>query len=685
MYIKKILLNNYKIYHQQNVVEFEKDSGRNISIISGYNGFGKTTFLTSLVWCIYGKHMQDVQPYFKEKILQKGGYRKYLESSLNHKSISEGINDFHVELTLTNVSIPGLGCDEVVLRRSFNLGDKTDKLEISIDNQENELVKEIGNEIFIQDFLLPKEIAKFFFFDAERITSIAEISTIEDKRNLSKAYTEVLGIKKYEELRENLIKTKLKYAKDSASKLDKKAITDYERSINLIKSQLKELHAVIEENDGNRDLLTQQSEELQLQLIREGSGLTVKEIEELREKKQALIEEKKQISTSYKDLLNILPFALNIDLLKEILSQSEKEGNADEVSNVLVRAEFNDLEERILSSLKDEKIKKEIKSVISQKLNEREQTDVDVLHGLNSNESLSLNSLVNNIETNYMSRVKEISRLLKINNSERNKAIRALSNAETKNKDKVVESIRKQKKICLAQIERINNVNIENYQEIGVLTNQLNAKEGSFKELSKKVRISENLIKKDELTTRLIDQLDEFISKIKNTKKVALEKRILDSLHLLMHKKSFVEKVEVNILEDIIDIELFNSRGKSINKEDFSEGEKQLYATSLLKALVEESNIQFPVFVDSPLQKFDEQHTENVITKFYPSISEQVVVFPLLNKELSEREYNKIKGKISNTIIINNKDQESSELVKVDIDELFTMNETLNKKQEEYV
>jgi len=193
------------------------------------------------------------------------------------------------------------------------------------------------------------------------------------------------------------------------------------------------------------------------------------------------------------------------------------------------------------------------------------------------------------------------------------------------------------------------------------------------------------LIKKDDLTTRLIDQLDEFISKIKNTKKIALEKRILDSLHLLMHKKSFVEKVEVNILEDIIDIELFNNRGKSINKEDFSEGEKQLYATSLLKALVEESNIKFPVFVDSPLQKFDEQHTENVITKFYPSISDQVVVFPLLNKELSEREYNKIKGKISNTIIINNKDEESSELVKVDIDELFTMNETLNKMQEKYV
>ena len=100
---------------------------------------------------------------------------------------------------------------------------------------------------------------------------------------------------------------------------------------------------------------------------------------------------------------------------------------------------------------------------------------------------------------------------------------------------------------------------------------------------------------------------------------------------------------------------------------------------------MEESNIQFPVFVDSPLQKFDEQHTENVITKFYPSISDQVVIFPLLNKELSEREYNNIKDRISNTIIINNKDEDSSELVKVNVDDLFKMNEMLNNKVEKYV
>ena len=69
---------------------------------------------------------------------------------------------------------------------------------------ENELTKEVGFEVFINDFILPREIAKFFFFDAEKIVSLAEAKSKSELKNLSKAYSEVLGIKKYEDLKKNL-------------------------------------------------------------------------------------------------------------------------------------------------------------------------------------------------------------------------------------------------------------------------------------------------------------------------------------------------------------------------------------------------------------------------------------------------------------------------------------------------
>jgi len=79
-----------------------------------------------------------------------------------------------------------------------------------------------------------------------------------------------------------------------------------------------------------------------------------------------------------------------------------------------------------------------------------------------------------------------------------------------------------------------------------------------------------------------------------------------------------------------------------------------LYASSILRALVDESGIEFPIFIDSPLQKLDKTHSKNVICDFYPSISPQVVIFPLLEKELTEPEYVDLLPKVSQSFIIEN-------------------------------
>ena len=150
-----------------------------------------------------------------------------------------------------------------------------------------------------------------------------------------------------------------------------------------------------------------------------------------------------------------------------------------------------------------------------------------------------------------------------------------------------------------------------------------------------------------------------------------MEEQILKGLETLMHKKGFIKKVEVEIIGDDIDIILKNNRGEEIKKESLSKGEQQMYATALLRGLVEESDILFPVFIDSPMQKFDEQHAENIIKYFYPNISDQVVIFPLINKELTEREYNILSKHIAQTYLINNLHEDKSEFLVLDPTEFF--------------
>lgn len=141
---------------------------------------------------------------------------------------------------------------------------------------------------------------------------------------------------------------------------------------------------------------------------------------------------------------------------------------------------------------------------------------------------------------------------------------------------------------------------------------------------------------------------------MKQEKKFSLERRIKSILNSLMHKEDFIGKVEVKVDGDDMDIILYSVEGIEINKDTLSKGEQQLYATSILKALVDESGIQFPVFIDSPLQKFDKSHATKIIMEFYPQISKQVVLFPLLYKELTEEEYEVMKPLVNSTYLIKN-------------------------------
>ena len=182
MYIKEIELNNFKIYKGVNRISLIPKDEKNIVIVSGQNGFGKTTFLMSLVWCLYGKNMEQVDAMYKKEIDDKGSYTKYIADSMNKKAAKEGETEFSVSVSFSGVNVQNVPCD-VTVKRSYNIVTGTsDKIEVLISGQPQELIENLsqdsqkGEEIFIRDFILPIAIAKFFFFDAEKITSLAEIN-----------------------------------------------------------------------------------------------------------------------------------------------------------------------------------------------------------------------------------------------------------------------------------------------------------------------------------------------------------------------------------------------------------------------------------------------------------------------------------------------------------------------------
>ena len=55
MYISKIELVKFKGYQHAEFIFPEPSEGKNIVIVGGMNGYGKTTILEALYLCLYGK------------------------------------------------------------------------------------------------------------------------------------------------------------------------------------------------------------------------------------------------------------------------------------------------------------------------------------------------------------------------------------------------------------------------------------------------------------------------------------------------------------------------------------------------------------------------------------------------------------------------------------------------------
>lgn len=688
MKINKIKFQNFRIYKGENEIHFAPNASKNISIVAGKNGFGKTTFLTSLIWVFYGKMMSEVEDKYKKDIKNAGGYDNFIKTLLNREVKTDYENNsknnpiLSVEIELKDILIPSIPCKSVVIKRSYNLKTDLEQLSIKIDGLENELTKEVGFEVFINDFILPREIAKFFFFDAEKIVSLAEAKTKAELRNLSKAYSEVLGIKKYEDLKKNLETLLTKIRRSNANALEQK-------KLNELTDKETELIGLLEINknkqiDIDRDISNQKlnSDSLQEKLIREGNGITLEELQKMKSERDYLKQESIEIKNKLKKLMDIAPLVISGKKLVQLKNQliDEDKIQTETINNFVSTEQFVSFSSSLLSNLGelnfDKATKSKIVEALKQTINDRQKIDENlrskkVLLDFTDEQFRNFNAVFDNIKGAFSSQFNAVVQEEKNNKIYLSKLYQQIKQAEARKDNPLAQKLREEKKEAEDKITVLTLNKGKLIEEYDSYTTSLTSTRKVLSEYEKNFKLVETDQKKFEVTEKLLVKINAIIQKIKEDKKYSLQKSIMLGLKKIMHKSDFIYNVRVNVVDDVMDIDLLDKNDEVIDKDSLSKGEQQLYATALLKALVDESGIKFPVFIDSPLQKFDKYHSKNIIKEFYPAISEQVVLFPLLEKELSELEYDYLKPNVNKVFVIENHDNGSS-FKSFAVDQLFT-------------
>lgn len=686
MLIESITLNNYRLYEGENVIQFHFDEAKNVHLICGENGFGKTTLLHSLLWCLFGRFVGDVPVSGQEtnssyaamqkEILNQNAAKRFEEKATpeivalikkngytnDYEEIKKD-SVYSVAICFAEVGIPSIPCQKIVVVRSYDSLLQKEDVEILIDGVKNELTDEIGPEVFINDFILNKDIAKLFFFDSEEIVSLADTGTIAERRKLSKAYEEVLGIRKYEELRSNLEGLRLRYRKKSKDIGLKDELEKLEAEREGVSNELTKLSDSLTEIETTLTNLREQDGQLQLQLSREGNSVKTEELQRVK----AVIEKCKkddiEMKSALKQFIDYAPFAISGQLFARAyeLAKADHEAIANNNNTATAQNSVLDALSKEMKGLLDKMpVNKDSKKdahtqleAIIEKYRGRA-CDRDIQVTLTDDEFAEVEAVYNSLTTTYRIEFEALAEAYRKNKITLERNVKRLSNIQSKESDEVIKGLRDNKNKIEAEIKANEEKQRLGHIRTGELQLTIESYDKKIKELSRKISVDDADEAKDKLASELITELDTFLLSLKKNKKSSLELRIKNTLNTLMHKEDFISHVEVELDSDTMDINLFSSDDNVINKNMLSKGEKQLYATSILKALVDESGIQFPVFIDSPLQKFDKSHSSKIISEFYPSISKQVILFPLLHKELTETEYKTLQPFVeSATLIVN--------------------------------
>lgn len=663
MLLQKITLTDFGIYGGRNEFELASRPDRPIILCGGRNGSGKTTLFESISLCLYGQNAIEpkmTQKQYRNKILKS--FHRYGGTKMNAEEASITL-EFHYahEGKITPYKITRMWHNNRgKVEETLHVGKKsgTDKSYVDLDS-----VEQSQWQSFV-DHILPKGITKLFFFDGEKIQSIAESG--KEDLHIKSSFDSLLGLDLVHQLHDDIGLYMLRNSDGDTQKI----LDDIEQ----MTTQKQESESRIE--DLQEKQIAKQAEINSIHTKLQGLEKKFMDLGGQYATRRQHLMASKDVTKLYlrkaekriRDLCNgILPFCLVPNQLTQIRNEIESDIQKAQDSfekNILEKA-FSDITKDLESSLGgyDEKTSKTILAQLAQIMEKKIGSISTNRHRATFNFSLedmtAMQDLISNINQHGRNEIESLT-------NDYDKLLDSL------NKTNAALDMAPQQDEIGPLFSEINRLN----KEVGILEHELDGlKNLEAQEKSMIVmlnsKIRQNLAKRKldkrriaglEMAPKVQEVLEEYARKLRLTKVSLLESNILDGMCRLFHKKDYVASISIN--PENFDIKLYKNNKDELTREMMSTGELQVYATAIVWGLAKTSGRPLPFIIDTPLARLDIEHRKNLVENFYPEASHQTIIFST-NSEIVEPYYEMLKPHISHSILIKY-DPEKDRTVKQD-------------------
>lgn len=619
MHFSSIELYNYGIYKGHHVLHLTDQIGdKNITLIGGMNGRGKTTLLDSVFLCLYGRKSIE---FITGK---RTAYHKVLKDRINKSSIDKNT---YIRLTMEMDDE-----DNTTIKVSRSWSQHNEKIDTLLSVEKNGIKDKYLSdnwEYYVEE-LVPFGIARFFFFDNEKISQIADDDAFDKIKDSIKS---VIGVTTVESLcnhiekirkeKTEIIKTSDSSILTQESNILTNELEDCEARLRILHSQKASLVPELEKSKDRLELAEQD-------FWSKGGNLSfnrddiIRDQRTLKEKAESLKEEALLVASN-----PATPLCLCKNLINATYNRikTDEQMMAKHYSLPIITQMYNSLLSDFSKTVSESKksvdtlrdlitmqlvnLEKEVLKVPSNTLTPLAQSLLEKFVDPESQEIIhKAKSIVkeNTVVTNSIAQLE----VHLSSSAEKNETI------DLFNRIKELQALITKKESDIAKIEEsIHSTNNEK-EQLERKKNKLMIKIASAADTS------DGNLRVIEYSTMTLEIMREFVNRLQAQKVIQLEQNIASCFRFLAQKEGIITSFSIDPVS--LDITLKDYNGGILLKDQLSAGEKQMFAISILWGLALSSGYKLPVIIDTPMARLDSAHRSNFINKYLPNASSQVIV-----------------------------------------------------------
>jgi DNA sulfur modification protein DndD len=613
MILRSIQLENFGLYAGENKLDLVpgRRAGAHspIILIGGKNGAGKTTMLEAVRLALYGRRALGAR-------VGQTEYEDYLRNSIHRGTASQSAA-VELEFDYAEAGI----VHHYRVRREWSASGKKvfESLQLEKDNKVVDSVPREEWHSFLQE-LIPPGVSQLFFFDGEKISEIAEGE--EENEHLAEAVRSLLGIELVGRLRTDLGLYLARHQRDGADNL-KDRLEATIREISILEQEASALTEVVADLSTAKESQARAAEQVRRQFIAEGGDAAVN-----RARLEADREDvRRRITRAEHDLRalanGLLPFAMAPRLTARFQTALAEQGNGDHQ-----RGSFEALREALGFW------RAEGAPPRNAKWTEKHWTDLDQFIG----------SLESRTKGNVVPAFQELgdgaaalARLRELEVSVRPRAaalLEDLDRFDSRLKELEKELTRADNAASGLLLDELRLAD----QRLGSTEATLRARQEELKAVRGQLvtlnRERERLLKEQAGSTASVERLAlaarsaqalaEYERRLLEHKITRLRGEFVQRFNHLARKGDLIADVRID--PKTFAATLIDRFGHEVPKVGLSAGEKQVYAIAMLWALARTSGRPLPMIIDTPLGRLDSDHRANLIERYFPAASHQVIL-----------------------------------------------------------